>query len=500
MHPSQHLYRFIKSLDGKEVRYVRAFGKRRVADGTTSALRLFELILAAKAHSEKEWMAEVSVENYPALKVYLFNMVADALMEREMKRKGKNEIIRMRAQAEAFYRKELMDSFWKRLDDAMALCVRYEEFRLHWDMLRWKQDILMYDSPDGYVPEGMEDFDEVYPAVKAKARNLEAYQEIADGLEIARRSPAAMQAAIAALQGNPCLEPDAPRLSIKAEVLYRHVMRTILWRKGLYAESMVHTKVADDLLRSSPMLRYEETFSKIYMVGMHVTGMYAAATGDYALAELQVQRLREEGEDGHQVFEWVHSIRLRLALAKVDLNEGLAIIKAISDGFKRFEFKIKDERRMRYCFQVVHFLLFFSRPDLALPWVITARSLEKPGAMRGLYYFNEILYLVCHFDLGNFDFIAKSEASKALAYLKKNGELTEYAELVVKGLRKAAKAKDGDTRLARLERMFRAAKGLADSQQYNRNFSYFQFDLWLKSKKEGLPPVAFLSRKDDAFR
>ncbi len=494
MHPSQQLFRFVKSLDRNEVKYFRAFAKRKITEGS-NALKLFELILAADEYNETQLSENVAVENFPALKVYLFTMLSDAIHERDLKRKGRNEIIKVRCQAEAFYRKRLWDSFWKRLDDAMALCVRYEEFRLHWEMMRWKQSILMEDATPGYIPEGMEDFDEVYPLIKERARNLEAYQEIADDLELARRtSPTAMLKAIEGLDGNPLLAPESVRLSKRAEILYRHVIRTIFWRTSRYAESMLHTNVADELLQKTPFLRLDDAFHEIYIVGIHVIGMFAAATGDLELAAVQVKRLKIEAEEVPQLFLWIELIQLRIAWYKMDIDAGLSTIGEISSAIQRLEFKVTDEKRMQSYFLVTHFLLFFSMPKQALDWVAAIRQLEKPGTKRDLYYFTEILHLVCHFDLGNFGLIADSDAAKVLRFLKRNGVLSIYEETVVKGLRKASRAATEKIRLQRLRRMVDQLTMLLSDDANLRKFNMFQFDFWLQAKIEKVSPASVMAK------
>jgi tetratricopeptide (TPR) repeat protein len=504
MHPTLHLFYLIRNLDTAEVKYFRAFAKRKVKSGTSSALALFDLVFANEVYDDEAFEKAVAVGNFPALKVYLYEMIAEAMLEREMKRKGLTEIFALSQQAEMFQRKGLMDGMWRKMEKAMLLCERYEEFAVWRDLLRKKQSILMRDAGEGIIPEGMEDFDTVYPFVKERARILENYRDLEDQIEAAKRiGGVATFEAASLLKDNPLLALDAARHSVKAELRFGYIKRHVIRWTGEYTETATYSEKIIQGIETNPFVLLDTEFQHLYLGSLHHLGMFEAASKNFEKAARILDKLRslENSIQGisAQVFERLHSLELQLSFIQGDNERGLEIISTITDGLKLHEFQVKEERRISYYYQIAHFHLYFSQPDLALKWILKLRECNNPRTKKDLQDFGEVMYLICHFDLGNYNFIIRTEAEKALNRLSKRSALSVYEEAIIKGLRKAAKADSAKNRNRRLCKIGDKLKEISLTPKFKHKDSYFPFGFWLAAHLEGNTPNFHLLQAENQF-
>lgn len=497
MHPTLHLFYLIRNLDTAEVKYFRAYAKRKVKSGTSSALALFDLIFANEFYDDEAFEKAVGVGNFPALKVYLYDMIAEAMLEREMKRKGLPEIFSLSQQAEMFQRKGLMDGMWRKMEKAMVLCERYEEFHLWRDLLKKKRTILMADAKAGFLPEELQNFDSLYSEVKLKGKNIDEYRELEDLIEIAQgKGTFEMFETATLLLANPLLDDDAPRLSVRAEIKYCIVKRAAFRWSNQQSLALKYAERIVAILDETPFLLLDNDYKIIAIHSLYFIGMYSAAFRKFDSANDCVERLKALKNLPVPIFERLHSLELQIALEQGEYDNGVTVIERISEGLEVNEYRVRGDRKISYYFQIAQFYLFFSEPEKALPWVLKMRSLENIDHKRDLQDFGEILYLVCHFDLGNFKFLIRSEIEKALGYLRKRNALTVYEEAIIKGLRKCAKANTVQNRNSRLVRLLGKLEALLDAPELKYKGNYFQFQIWIASHLEGKMPIEILKSSE----
>lgn len=495
MLPSEELEHLVKSLTISGVRHFRAFARRKVED--TALLKLFDLIYNRKKYDEKAFAKIVAVANFPALKVRLRDLLAESLLEQEMKKKGPMEIAALCAQIDIFQRQELMGLMWLMMDRAMALCERYEMFHTWRELLHRKQTILMMDAGVGYTPEGLEGFDELNAAVWAKFKNLDAYLELEEMVTLAaRRGYAAMYEVATTLLNHPLLADDAQLLSVRAEIKYYFVKRNILQWTNQSGKALECAERVVALLDDNSALMTDETLYQMYASRISSIGLYAAAKGNVEKVDSTVARLQALAAYPVFIFERLHPIELRLAMQQLDLAKGEEVIAKIEKGLTAHVFKLSRDRQLAYYYQVAHFFLYFSEPKKALKWVQKLREADFVPTKKGLQDFAEILHLVCHYDLGNYKFL-KLETKKVIGYLQKRNALTPYEEAIATGIRWVAMATSETIRGQRLLQFGEKVATLAVQPQFVYKANYFQFHLWIAAKVEGGVAAKYLLSSAD---
>ncbi len=491
MQPSMQLFHLIKSLDASEVRYVRSYAKRKDFEGS-ACLRLFDLIHRCTNYEEKKFADEIAVANFPALKVYTRDLIADAILEKNLKKKGVAEVMALIGQIELFYKKGFMQLMWARVEKGLQLCERYEAFGLWRDLLARKHSLLMIDAPVGHTPKGLEDFDERYSEVKSKGRNVEEFRELEDMVTFApRRGSIAMYEMGHELLDHPLLAEDAPRLSRRAEIKYHQLRRIVFRWTNQQTRSLVESERILSILDLCPHLMVDEEHYLIYVGRLYHIGWFAAASGNKELANSTIKRLSELNAYPIFTFERIHSIELRVAMDECDLGKAEAIVEQIAVGMKNYEYKMSNDRRIAYCYQIAHLYLYFNQSSKALKWILLLRECEPSAFKNDVRHFGEILYLICHFELENFDFL-RSETKKVANYLEKHLALTAFESAIATGLRKAAMASSPSKRMERLHEMHEKLSKLLEEPRLTVKANYFQFDLWISSKEKGVRIVDHL--------
>ncbi len=493
MQPSLQLLHLVKSLDVSAVRYFRAYAKRKVSEGT-AALQLFDLILRRRKYDEDSLAKAVKVSNFPALKVYLRDMIADSILEQQMKRKGAGEIVALCGQIEIFQKSEFMQLMWLKMDRALELCERYEDFHTWRELLYKKQTILMRDAGVGYTPPEMEGFDEKYAMVWEKFKNLDAYFELEEKITLAsRRGYNAMYETAIELSNHPLMRDDAPLLSVRAEIKYCFIKRNIFRWLNQPSESLKYAERVVEILDTNPRFMADENLYQMYASRLYNIGWYAAAAGKIEVANQTIERLVALNSYPVFIFERLHSIELRIAMQELNLELGEKIIAKIEAGMKAHEFKLSRDRQMAYCFQVAHFYIYFSEPKKALRWIKLMRETDLVISKKDIQDFAEILHLVCHYDLGNYDFL-KTEANKVIGYLRKRSALSPYEEAIAKNLRSIGMSRTAKTRIERLLAFRDEVAKFKKQPQYEYKTYYFQFDLWIEAKLHGGNAAQYMTK------
>jgi hypothetical protein len=177
-----------------------------------------------------------------------------------------------------------------------------------------------------------------------------------------------------------------------------------------------------------------------------------------------------------------------MALQLLDKEKVNRIVASIAEGLERFGSKISGNRLIALCFQIAHLYLCFSEPSKALKWILKIQQFTVAGIRTDLRNYAEILFLICHFDLGNYALIAP-EAKKSKYHLKKRDGLLEFEETVIDGLVLAAKARGATARLAKLEALYQRVETLFENPRFSIKQHYFPLLSWIRAKSSKKLPI-----------
>ncbi|MFM2375589.1 MAG: hypothetical protein RLZZ165_686, partial [Bacteroidota bacterium] len=450
MPPSRNLFDLVKGLSEAEKIHFRAFAKRRFKKGSASYLRLFELVDQADTYDEAKIASAVGVAVFPSLKMWLVELIAEAMQERETRMDPMARIQSMYRQCIFFHRKRLHDLTFRWMDKLQKRCLRMEDHATLRTMLQMKQEIALRGADPGFIPPEMESFYDLYPEVTDKLRNLEAYGDMENRIHQTRCTrPNEMYALACELAGDPLLADDAPQLSVRGTVKYCEVKRLVLRYTNRYFEADKYFRKIIEVLDNAPHLLEDTGLKECYERYIANIGLNHAGRGEYELAQQAIDRLREIASSPVAIFEQIHFIELHMALQQLDKEKGNRVVASIAEGLESFGPKIRLDRLILLCFHVAHFHLCFSEPSKAMKWILRIQQFTVAGIRTDLRNYAEILFLICHFDLGNYALIAP-EAKKAKHYLKKRDGLSEFEDAAIDGLVLAAKARGATARLAQL--------------------------------------------------
>ncbi|MFM2377133.1 MAG: hypothetical protein RLZZ165_2230 [Bacteroidota bacterium] len=500
MTPTRILFDLVKNLSQAEKLHFRAFAKRRFKNGSVSYLRLFELVDQAEEYDEEKIAAAVGVAVFPSLKMRLEELILEALQERRTRLNPMTRIRSMYEYCIIAYEMKLLDLMYRRMDKVQRRCLEMEDYATLRAMMQMKQVIALEGVDPGFIPPVMKGFYDLYPEVKARLHNLEAYGDMEDRILHARSTrPNEMYDLASKLATDPLLADDAPRLSVRGTVKYCEVKRTVLRFMNRHSETNAYSIRIVEALEQAQHLLQDSSLQEYYERHIGNIAVNHVENSEFELAKQAIQRLRKISTSPVAIFDRVHIIELALALQRLDKGEGNRVVASIAEGLKEFGTKVHGERFILLCFHIAHFYLCFSEPSKALKWILRIQQFTVAGIRTDLRHYAEILFLICHFDLGNYELIP-GEARKTKLYLKKRDSLSEVEDAVVTGLVRAAKVKGTSARLAKLETMYQKLETLFEDPRHSIKQHYFPILSWIRAKgSKRLPMEVELENRSKSF-
>ncbi|MFM2375019.1 MAG: hypothetical protein RLZZ165_116 [Bacteroidota bacterium] len=424
MPPTRNLFDLVKILSQAEKVHFRAFARRRFKKGSASYLRLFELVDQSGEYDEEKIAAAVGVADFRSLKMRLEDLIMEALQERRIKLNPMTRIRSMYDHCILAHEMKLPDLMYRWMDRMQRLCLQMEDYASLRAMMQRKQEIALQGLDPGYIPPEMRGFFDLYPEVKARLHNLEAYGDMEDRIHHARSTrPNEMYDLASALATDPLLADDAPQLSVRGTVKYCEVTRLVLRYTNRYFQADRYSRKIVEALDNAPHLLQDGGLKECYERHIEAIGLNHADRGEFELAQQAIQRLREIATSPLVVFGRVHAIELHMALQMLDRKGGAKVIEVISQGMNEFGHKIHPVRKIDYSFQIAHFHLCLSEPSKAMKWILRVQQFTAAGIRTDLRHYAEILFLICHYDLGNYELI-RQEARKSRRYLEKRDGLS----------------------------------------------------------------------------
>lgn len=480
MAPSLFLFQLIKSLTLAEANFFREYAKRRIKDGSAKYLQLFETIHRARAYDEKAIKETMAGGNFAVAKKQLEETLLKA-MELYMNKGNPFADLQSRVhQIHFLAAKELWRQVLRRMDGAEPLARELEEFPLWRRLLDLRQTILAEVLGDGMGSGMWEGLLARSSECRDKLDNLLPYQQLKASVEVAMvQGGNAKAEALASLLGNPLIADSASLLSVRATILHAQLAYLACRFANRFSEAVgKHSRRIVQSLQASPKLMHDPELSLLYIRHTFNLGFHAADVGDASQAQASIATLHAIRNHPQLVFEHVHGIELHLAFKARDLAAGRRVVARIAAGAQR---AANVDRWAAYCFQVAHFCLMMAVPGEALPWLLRLRTLSLTGKRRDLQDFGEILFLVCHLDLGNHDVVI-GQGPAVARLLKKREAYGEYEQAVLKALTSIASAPTEAARRAKLSAMHARITALLAIEEHQFKDNYFQFLPWLEAK------------------
>jgi hypothetical protein len=212
-------------------------------------------------------------------------------------------------------------------------------------------------------------------------------------------------------------------------------------------------------------------------------GLLAIFHGDSALAHKLAERMAAEKAHEMLLFERLPALNLQLAVLDKDWPMAEAVVAEIQSGLIVHQGKVSLERRSSYFFQIVRHYLAAGKPQLALPEIFKLIDLSKDEPDYR-HQFAWILFLVAHYDLGNYDLVI-DRLRATRAYFRKQGIFTDFEARLLEGLKQLAKASFSHERKAALEAFAQVIQDLASKPEFAAKTFYFDFRRWLKAHQAG---------------
>lgn len=491
--PSPRLFLLVKSLSASEKRYFSIFAARQVRGSSNKYQQLFEAIEQQEefhVDALKEAVygtAKLSSNKYLELSRYLYDLILQALRmyhaERSVQLQLQNELQNL----EILYKRSLYDNCRDSLSRIKKRAKAYDNWLVLLQVADWEKQIAYAESNVSYLDKELQRIQQEEALYLAALRELSEYWQLFFQLYLHVRKYSVVRSGkrledLKALMQHPRLKEDAPQL-YHARILYHRIYSLFYYSTGEAQRYYRRNQQLLDLAQAKWYLVEENPSQYISIITNLVYS--CAYLKRYEDLEHYLELFRTVPitslDDKTKITNQYYLNRLFLYIERGDFKLGATFIEEVEQQRKELPLELYDAT-----YHALYGYLCFGAEDYesALVWFDKLRESASMKEREDLQSVVRMLVLITHYELDNSLFIEYLLRS-TYRFLRKRARLFEFERLVLRYIRKSARAVDKSAQLALFEELRDAFRKLKDDPVEGIIFEYFDFIAWLDSKIQG---------------
>lgn len=484
-----NLFLLIKSLTKNEKRYFRMHASLQ---GENKAyLKLFNEILKQKKYDETEikkiFHGERFTNQLSVAKLYLYELIMKSLLmyhsEGLVDAKISNAILK----AKILFKKALIPQYFKTLQKAKDLALKYERFGYLieiYDMMRLivqKERLLKKEDKKTYTEAG--------DAI-AKLKNIFEYSSLLNKtFRIARtwgrsREKTA-ETGITAILESPSMANESNALSYRAKEIYYNILETAAAVKTDYNAQKKYLQKRYKLIEAHPhsfeghIINYRKEVLQNLFHNLAENNNYEEISRYLKMYKTAFQ----SGDNIEEVsdFSFYSNIVLDTCIYTGNYSAGISSIKEIETGINRHKNKIDISNELILKFKIVKLLILASKYEPALEKLNILLLHPLLPIRADLECFSRLLNLLIHFELGNYELLEHLLRS-TYRFLYKRDRLYKLETLILNFLRKTPNINSSESLLTQLRILRKEMLKLKNNPIEKKAFEYFDFIQWIDKK------------------
>ncbi|HYF02733.1 MAG TPA: hypothetical protein VEC36_05110 [Patescibacteria group bacterium] len=500
MKPANDLFLLIKSLHKGEKRFFKLYARKYEKDA--NYLRLFEAIDRQHEYDEQAlketFKNDKFAQRLSVTKEYLYEMILCSLRNYGTEVSPEMEVLALRRDIKTLISKRLYRQAEKLIVKAKELALQYDLFHellgilgdeayLPWkdreEMFREWRDVLdkfnnMYEF--GYFAEQVR-------AITENKRYLRSPEDFAEINEIEKKYAKDVR--------------EATSFSSKLRYYFAHTMLNTLKNNG--DEKLKNARATVGLFHEYPQFIQTQTLA--YLSELRTYSAIELAQGNYEKALQSIQTLKQT-EVPAQFLPFK-----KILLFFIEQNYALATLK-----FERFaEFELQyNELSGTYPHELASYgvaieLKFLS--NFAYAYFAVGRYgdalkklnilLARPDLAQHPYFENNVrlLYLIVHYEIGNFDLLEYLIRSTYRAFLKRK-QLFAFEKCFLRHIRRLSVIDDTVALRRWLQALYDEIRVLSADPQEAAFLKKYNYPAWIESKLTGQKFLDVLKRKQESKR
>jgi tetratricopeptide (TPR) repeat protein len=492
--PSQKLFRLIHALSPSEKRYFKVIAGAS-SKGDKKFLRLFDAIEKQEKLDEEALReaiygtAKVETKKFSELKNYLYEFILKALHGYDEQTSVDFQLKHFLKHIRVLFRRSMFEEAKEMIEKAKPVAVRYEEFTVLIELLRWEK-LIAYTMIDvAYLNTHLQHIEAQEKEYIEALTNFMAYRNVFYTIYLFLRKNDVVRShndalRLKAIIDTPIFETIDNAKSHKARLLFYRIYSLYYYSLTKFDKFHLNTKALIALMEERPDFVKEDLNEYIVALNNHITSSIWVKVYDEAEENLEklYQIKPNTADEALKIHRQYYLNKFLIAMNTGAFEKG---VRNIEQHFKDLE-QFNKQTFERSLFFYSYFYLYFGagKYSEALDYLNKWTNLSNTIERKDLQSLGRILTLIIHFEMKNMTLL-ESLIRSTYRFLSTQNVLFEFERKILQCMREALNAPN--TRQQKV--IFTTLKADLEVLAENINESVFlkQFDFlaWIESKITG---------------
>lgn len=432
------LFELIKSLSKQEKVHFKMMASRR--RGEKKYLLLFDAMDAQAAYDEQairqEFRNEPFMRQLPVAKNFLYANVLKALRVYHSSGNLDNALKEGIAEIEILYNKSLFTQAERLAKRLYEKARRGEKHMRQLEIMRWQRNLQRIRGYPGLSLDQLEKVLEEEAGVIEKIRNSWRYDALSDKYFLVAPTTNQLKPTdkkrLEKLRNDPLLKNEKLPLTNRARSIFHRVNSRLSHNLGDVAASYAHGKAQIELIEQLPHEVFEEERYN-YIVALYnqlIALTYLKKHKAFEESIAKLRRIKPANAKEQMTLFYTYLIELDYYITNKRYEDGCALETRVAEGLRNYAGKINLQVEQALAFNLCTVFIYAGGFSKALTWANTILNNKRADTGSDIYCVTRLLYLLIHFELGNFDTLSYL-AQSTNRFLKKQAFYGELEELLL---------------------------------------------------------------------
>lgn len=494
MKPSTELFKLVKSLTKSEKRFFKMSSSLQAGD--KNYLKIFDVIEKQDEYDEealkKEFKNETFIKHLPSEKNHLYRLILKSLRsfysEQSISSILKQEI----KNVEVLYNKALYKECEKFVARAKVLAADYEKFYYWFELISWQKKLLEEAFEEGEFSTNLDELVKEEELVIAKLRNLAEYQVIYSKINLIFRSGGFTRnekerQIVEDIADYHLIKGKNTAISTRAASMCYYIKGLCAATNRNFEDSFQFFNRVREILDNNPKIK-EDSPQRYVMTMFHLLRCFIDSH-DFENARTMLAELRSltdtkgfnSTDISIKIFANTYNQELNLLHQMGEFHKSIELIAEIDKKTVSIKDKLSKEQELLFLYHKAYSFFGVGEYKKALSYLIEVLNDNEQNLRQDIYSFSRLLNLIIHFELENYDYL-EYVIKSTNRYLSKYEKDYKIEDVLIKNIRRLAKAPNNIAQLEIFENMKKEVEKLLQEHQEQVLLEYFNISAWINSK------------------